>query len=152
MILYFIGVYIINRTLHGRLEIRNFSSRVSTLKEKFLISARSCNILYIFCFLVLNVETEVNPEDVLKLESQESGSIFDNNNDEISEDEEDENDEETELINTRDEQEQCDDDDSEGVGKKDSNTESGSKETDNNIEPKIKTMKKPKRAEYKVIR
>ena len=28
MVWYFIGVYIINRTLHGRLEIRNFSSRV----------------------------------------------------------------------------------------------------------------------------
>ena len=62
MIWYFIGVYIINRTLHGRLEIRNFSSRVekyftrsprslvkyfSTLEENFRISARSCNILYI---------------------------------------------------------------------------------------------------------
>ena len=28
MVWYFVGVYIINRTLHGRLEIRNFSSRV----------------------------------------------------------------------------------------------------------------------------
>ena len=28
MVWHFIGVYIINRTLHGRLEIRNFSSRV----------------------------------------------------------------------------------------------------------------------------
>ena len=28
MVWYFIGVYIINRTIHGRLEIRNFSSRV----------------------------------------------------------------------------------------------------------------------------
>ena len=28
MVWYFIGVYIINRTLHGRLEIRNFSSHV----------------------------------------------------------------------------------------------------------------------------
>ena len=52
MIWYFIGVYIINRTLHSRLEIRIFSSRVekyfSTLEEKFRISARSCNILYVF--------------------------------------------------------------------------------------------------------
>ena len=62
MIWYFIGVYIKNRTLHGRLEIRNFSSRVekyftrslrslvkyfSTREEKFRISARSCNILYL---------------------------------------------------------------------------------------------------------
>ena len=50
MVWHFIGVYIINRTLHDRLEIRNFSSRVekyftrslrslvkyfSTLEEKF---------------------------------------------------------------------------------------------------------------------
>ena len=56
------GVYIINRILHGRLEIRNFSSRVekyftrslrslakyfSTLEEKFRIFARPCNILYL---------------------------------------------------------------------------------------------------------
>ena len=60
--LVFIGVYLINRILHGLLEIRNFSSRVkkyftrslrsllkycSTLEEKFRISARSCNILYL---------------------------------------------------------------------------------------------------------
>ena len=64
MVWHFIGVYIINRTLHGRLEIRNFSSRVEkyftrslrslvkyflTLEEKFRISARPCNILYV-CF------------------------------------------------------------------------------------------------------
>ena len=62
MVWHFIGVYIRNRTLHDRLEIRNFSSRVekyftrslrslvkyfSTLEEKFRISARPCNILYI---------------------------------------------------------------------------------------------------------
>ena len=47
MVWYFIGVYIINRTLHGRLEIRNFCSRVSALEEKFRISARPCNILYL---------------------------------------------------------------------------------------------------------
>ena len=61
MVWWFIGVYIINRILHGRLEIRNFSSRVekyftrslrslvkyfSTLEEKFRTSARPCNILY----------------------------------------------------------------------------------------------------------
>ena len=59
-------VFIINRILHGRLEIRNFSSSVekyftserservkyfSTLEEKFRISARLCNILYLFDFL-----------------------------------------------------------------------------------------------------
>ena len=62
MVWHFIGVYIINRTLHGRLGIRNFSSRVEkyftrslrslvkyflTLEEKFRISARPCNILYL---------------------------------------------------------------------------------------------------------
>ena len=61
MVWHFIGVYIINRTLHDRLEIRNFSSRVekyftrslrslvkyfSTLEEKFRISARPCDIFY----------------------------------------------------------------------------------------------------------
>ena len=51
MVWYFIGVYIINRTLQGRLEIRNFFSHVekniSTLKEKFRIPVRPCNIPYI---------------------------------------------------------------------------------------------------------
>ena len=62
MVWHFIGVYIIIRTLHDRLETRNFSSRVekyftserskrvkyfSTREEKFRISARPCNILYI---------------------------------------------------------------------------------------------------------
>ena len=49
MVWYFIGVYIIKRTLHARLDIRNFSSGVekifSTPEEKFHISARPCNIL-----------------------------------------------------------------------------------------------------------
>ena len=68
MVWHFIGVYIINRTLHDRLEIRNFSSSVekyftrslrslvkyfSTLEEKFRISARPCNILYIFLTVFL---------------------------------------------------------------------------------------------------
>ena len=37
MVWHFIGVYIINRTLHDRLEIRNFSSRV----EKYFTSERN---------------------------------------------------------------------------------------------------------------
>ena len=67
MVLYFIGVYIINRTLQDCLEIRIFPSRVqkysicslhslvesfSTLWEKFHISVQPFNILYIhgqFC-------------------------------------------------------------------------------------------------------
>ena len=44
MVWYFIGVYIINRTLHGRLEIRNFSSRV----EKYFTSERSELVEYFF--------------------------------------------------------------------------------------------------------
>ena len=43
MVCYFIGVYIINRTLHGRLEIRNFSSRV---EKKYHTSERSQIIFY----------------------------------------------------------------------------------------------------------
>ena len=42
MVWYFIGVYIINRTLHGRLEIRNFSSRVENISR--LSAAKKWNI------------------------------------------------------------------------------------------------------------
>ena len=38
MVWYFIGVYIINRILHGRLEIRNFSSRVGKCNTRREIS------------------------------------------------------------------------------------------------------------------
>ena len=44
MVWYFIGVYIINKTLHGRLEIRNFSSSV----EKYFTSERSEQVKYFF--------------------------------------------------------------------------------------------------------
>ena len=44
MVWYFIGVYIINRTLHGRLEIRNFSSRL----EKIFRSFAECYNIVIF--------------------------------------------------------------------------------------------------------
>ena len=40
MVWYFIGVYIINRTLHGRLEIRNFSSRDETIFHSFAALTR----------------------------------------------------------------------------------------------------------------
>ena len=40
MVWYFIGVYIINRTLHGRLEIRNFSSRVEKIFHSFAALTR----------------------------------------------------------------------------------------------------------------
>ena len=40
MVLYFIGVYIINRTLNGRLEIRNFSSHVEKIFHLFAALTR----------------------------------------------------------------------------------------------------------------
>ena len=62
MVWYFIGVYIINRTLHGRLEIWNFSLSVekyftsgrsdffNTRREILYISTRPCKILYLSFF------------------------------------------------------------------------------------------------------
>ena len=44
MVWYFIGVYIINRTLHGRLEIQNFSSRVEKIFHLF--TALTCEIFF----------------------------------------------------------------------------------------------------------
>ena len=77
MIWHFISVYLINRTLNGRLEIRNFSSRAkkylpvnvlknislvrcahsnTTLEGKFRISAWPCNILYLsYVFTLFDV-------------------------------------------------------------------------------------------------
>ena len=40
MVWYFIGVYIIDRTLHGRMEIRNFSSRVEKIFHSFAALTR----------------------------------------------------------------------------------------------------------------
>ena len=62
MVWNFIGVYLINRTLHGRLEIRNFSSRV----EKIRISARPCNILYIFHKMLLNFPYRVTLQEIMR--------------------------------------------------------------------------------------
>ena len=54
MVGYFIGVYIINRTLHGRLEIRNLSSRVEKIfqhSKRNLVSPRGhVNTLSLFIF------------------------------------------------------------------------------------------------------
>ena len=44
MVWHFLGVYIINRTLYGRLEIRIFSSRV----EKYFTSELLSLVKYIF--------------------------------------------------------------------------------------------------------
>ena len=91
------------------------------------------------------METEVKPEDILKLKGQER-TLFDDYSDEITDDEDDEH--ETELTSPGDEQAQTDD--------KGNNSNTGNKEMDDGgatkLEQKIKTVKKPKRAEYKVIR
>ena len=103
----------------------------------------------------MNAESEVNPEDILKLQSQESEStIFGDHSDEISEDEEDELDEENEFINAGDEK--VPSDDSEEFDEAEVKTNIETTETDNaranNIESKTRNTKKPKRAEYKLIR
>ena len=52
MACYFIGIYEINNTLHGCWKVGNLSSSVkkylSTLEDKFRISVRLCNVLYLF--------------------------------------------------------------------------------------------------------
>ena len=58
MVWYFIGVYIINRTLHGRLGMQNFSSRVEKI-DKFHISVQPCNILYVSLTLPQKQETSL---------------------------------------------------------------------------------------------
>ena len=40
MVWYLIGVYIVNRTLHGRLEIQNFSSHVEEVFHSFAVLTR----------------------------------------------------------------------------------------------------------------
>ena len=47
MVWYFIGVYIINRTLHGRLEIQNFSSRVEKIFHSLIFFNTRREILYL---------------------------------------------------------------------------------------------------------
>ena len=58
MVWYFIGVYIIKRTLHGRLGMQHFSSRVEKI-DKFHISMRPCNILYVSLTLPQKQETSL---------------------------------------------------------------------------------------------
>ena len=72
MVWQFVGVYIINRALHGRLEIRNFSSRVEKIFHSFAVLTHeilfntgreisylraACNILYL-SFLYLGVKAQ----------------------------------------------------------------------------------------------
>ncbi|KAM7446109.1 Methyltransferase-like protein 17 [Porites harrisoni] len=102
-------------------------------------------------------ESEVNPEDILKLESQERESVlFDEQIEDISEDDENELYEDYESINLSDGNTQGDDservDDEDGIETDDIMA----KESDNSVlnvtSSKVKNTKKPKRAEYKVIR
>ena len=51
LVWHFIGVYMINRTLHGRLEIRIFSSRV----EKYFTRSLPSLVKYIF-----NIRREIS--------------------------------------------------------------------------------------------
>lgn len=97
------------------------------------------------------IETEVNADDILKLEKEERESILDDNSSEVSEDEisdeeEYQRDEEPELTSQIDEEK----------GSTENITDVGAEETnrngEENVEQKIKTIKKPKKAEYKVIR
>ena len=101
-------------------------------------------------------ESEVNPEDILKLESQELESVlFDEQIEDVSEDEENELYEDYESINLSDGNAQGVDgrvDDEDG----NETDDIMAKETDNSVlnvtSSKVKNTKKPKRAEYKVIR
>ena len=45
MVWYFVGVYITNRTLHGRLEIRNFSSRVENIFNECMLQHSKRNFV-----------------------------------------------------------------------------------------------------------
>ena len=74
MVWYFIGVYKINRTLHGRLEIRNFFSCVEecftrSLRSlvKFRISERPCNILYLLFTQNIGSNPRLIPHNPLAL-------------------------------------------------------------------------------------
>ena len=51
MVQYFIGVYIINRTLHGRLEIQNFSSHVEKIFHSLAALTRE---------IFFNTQTEIS--------------------------------------------------------------------------------------------
>ena len=79
MVEYFIGVYIINRTSHGRLEIRNLSSRVEKIfqhSKRNLVSPRGhANTLYIFIFFS-KLSNGQNPTKSCNLVGSESGRYF----------------------------------------------------------------------------
>lgn len=96
--------------------------------------------------------SQVNPDDVLKLENQRAESVLDDSGD-VSEDEEYEDDEQAELTETDNEQENVD---SVGVEEEENDTDIKTKESDENSTPtgnkKAKVTQKPKGTEYKLIR
>ena len=78
MVWHFIGVYIINRTLHGRLEIRNFSSifitlasRNNTQKYRFMMPT---SLLLIYYYVLLSLINELYRSWSLQLTEQLSRS------------------------------------------------------------------------------
>ncbi|KAK2550969.1 Methyltransferase-like protein 17 [Acropora cervicornis] len=100
----------------------------------------------------VRAETEVIPEDILKLELQERGSTLEEDTDKLlSEDGEGEFDEQSESGSQEYQQEL------EDFGKKTAENETIDNDKDDlsgedNIQQKVKNVKKPKRNEYKVIR
>lgn len=96
--------------------------------------------------------SQVNPDDVLKLENQRAESVLDDSGD-VSEDEDYEDDEQAEVTETDKEQESGD---SEAVKEGENDTDRKTKESDENNTPsgnkKAKVMQKPKGTEYKLIR
>lgn len=96
--------------------------------------------------------SQVNPEDVLKLENQRTESILDDSGD-VSEDEEYEDDEQAELTGADQEQESGD---SVGVEEDENDADMKMKESDEDNTPasdkKSKVTQKPRGSEYKLIR
>lgn len=96
--------------------------------------------------------SQVNPDDVLKLENQRAESVLDDSGD-ISEDEECEGDEQAELTETDNEQESGD---SEALEEDENDTDLKMKESDEVSTPasnkKAKVTQKPRGTEYKLIR
>ena len=70
MVWYFIGVYIINGTLHGRLEIRNFSSRVEKIFHPFAALTRE---IFFNTRRDQNCRISARPRNILSLPTQSQG-------------------------------------------------------------------------------
>lgn len=105
-----------------------------------------------FDITLLWTASQVNPDDILKLENQRAESVLDDSGD-ASEDEECEDDEQAEVIEPDNEQESGD---SEAVEEEENDADLKTKESDENNPPsgnkKAKVIQKPKGTEYKLIR